>query len=179
MLALICDSLPFNENDAVLDYGCGAGDYTFYISSRCKKIIGLDISVVKAKTRFKNIDFRRQDSDKKIELDSNSVDKIICINVIEHAKEYKKLLKDLKRVLKPGGWLFITTFDREFVLHNLHNDSTHVFEWNKKEFEEFISVEFDIVKSIKYGSFFNYYPLNKLITKVLKPELCLVATKRF
>jgi hypothetical protein len=87
------------------------------------------------------------------------------------------LLKEFKRVLKPNGKLFITSYDKYFILHRILNDLTHVIEWSQEEFENLISREFKIIKSFKYGSFFNYRIINWLLVKLLQPELCIYAEK--
>lgn len=41
--------------------------------------------------------------------EDNTFDKITCVSVIEHVQDDRKALKELIRVLKPGGRLIITT----------------------------------------------------------------------
>ncbi len=177
MLKRIGEKLNINKMDVVVDYGCGAGDYTNYFQSKCKDIVGIDINVIRASKRFPNTKFKVQVSKKKIDLKSSSVDKIICVNVIEHVVNYSNLLKEFRRVLKPGGLLFITTFDINFILHNLHYDPTHVIEWDKKEFTALVSKYFGVIDLFSYGSFFKYWPVNNILVKLLKPELCVLACK--
>jgi SAM-dependent methyltransferase len=40
-------------------------------------------------------------------LPDNSVDAIICMSVLEHVEEPQKAVKEMHRVLKPGGYCFI------------------------------------------------------------------------
>ncbi len=40
-------------------------------------------------------------------LADNSVDAIICISVLEHVEEPQKAVRELYRVLKPGGYCYI------------------------------------------------------------------------
>ncbi len=40
-------------------------------------------------------------------LENNSVDAIICIALLEHVEEPQKAVKEMYRVLKPGGYLYI------------------------------------------------------------------------
>ena len=108
---------------------------------------------------------------------SDNFDVILAVNLIEHVHDFEFLLNEFERILKKGGYLFITTYDTNFVLHKILNDPTHVYEWDEISFEKFISKKFKIIKSFKHGSFFNYYPFNKIIVRFLKPELCVVATK--
>jgi len=98
--------------------------------------------------------------------------------VIEHVPDYLFLLSEFERVLVKGGELFITSYDKYFILHSILNDPTHVIEWNMDEFKTLIENKFEVKNYFKYGSFFNYRMINRLIVKVLKPELCIFARKR-
>jgi len=41
-------------------------------------------------------------------LEDNSVDGIVCLNVLEHVIDPGKAIREIKRVLKPGGKIFLT-----------------------------------------------------------------------
>ena len=42
-------------------------------------------------------------------LDDDSIDLILCIYVLEHIKDYAKILTEFRRILRPGGRLFVAT----------------------------------------------------------------------
>lgn len=174
LIKKIVKSMNFKKNDIVLDYGCGAGDFSNTISFYTNNVVGLDIKIKNAAIKFPLIKFLEQKSNK-IDFPDNYFDKIVAVNVIEHVHDYMHLLNEFKRVLKKGGKLFISSYDSNFILHSILNDPTHVIEWNQRQFEELIGKQFLIVKSFKYGSFFNYKPINKIIVKILQPEICIVA----
>jgi ubiquinone/menaquinone biosynthesis C-methylase UbiE len=169
--------LKLKKTDRILDYGCGAGDLTHSVSNIATDTIGVDINIDKAVARFPQNTFRPQIGYKMKYFKDGYFDKIIAINVIEHIHHFEKLLNELNRILKPGGKIFITTYDTKFILHSVLYDPTHVIEWDKSTFENLLSQHFTIEKSFKSGSFFNYIPFNKIIVRFLKPELCIVATK--
>jgi len=172
----IVSSMNFVKDDYVLDYGCGAGDMTNTISNYSDHVTGVDINITGAVSKFRKLNFKKQ-TGIKIDFLDNYFDKIVAVNVIEHVRDYNYLLNEFKRVLKPKGMIFITSYDKNFVLHKILNDPTHVIEWDLNEFEEIFKKDFIILKSFKYGSFFNYRPLNKIIVKILKPEICILAVK--
>lgn len=162
----------------VLDYGCGAGDYTNFISKITKNVVGADISTKIAEKRFPELKFKKINIAKKmLPFENNSFEVVVAVNVIEHVHDFENLLTEFKRILKSNGTIFITTYDVNFILHRILNDPTHVYEWTEVEFTKLIDNKFKIIKSFKYGSFFNFYPWNKLIVKFLKPELCVIARK--
>jgi SAM-dependent methyltransferase len=52
--------------------------------------------------------------------DDSSIDVVYCISVLEHTRDYRTIVRDFKRVLRPGGRLIIT-FD--VSLDGLHDIS--------------------------------------------------------
>ncbi|MFB6088203.1 MAG: class I SAM-dependent methyltransferase [Candidatus Aenigmatarchaeota archaeon] len=51
-----------------------------------------------------------------------SFDLIICTEVIEHIRDWKGALRNIKGVCKPGGIIFITTRSRGFPYHPIPED---------------------------------------------------------
>ena len=177
MLQKIITLFPdFTSRSSLLDYGCGAGDYAIHFSSISKHIVGVDRDIKQAKKSSAQVTWLASES-AKIPLPSNSFDFVICVNVIEHMFNFDMTMKELHRVLKPGGKLFITTYDTNFILHSILYDSTHVYEWTGQEFTRYVGTYFSVLQSFNYGTFFNYYPANFLIKEILKPELCVLAQK--
>lgn len=174
LLREIRKNFPIQETDKVLDYGCGNGDYSNYCRQITKSVIGVDIDVSLASLRYPNISFRKQ---KKTTLmfGNHTFDKIVCINTIEHVWDAEKLLKEFKRILKPKGCLLITTLDTDFFLHQYSFDYTHIFEWNLETFRLLISKYFKVELSKNYGALFNYYPYNLVLSKIIKPDLLIIA----
>lgn len=71
-----------------------------------------DILKVKKNINYFTADLERQDVMYKIDLTQipfkkKAFDNIICIHVLEHINDDMKALKELYRILKPGGWAII------------------------------------------------------------------------
>lgn len=108
----------FSKIDIVLDAGCGSGNTTFYLSDRVERVVGVDQSqqaITFASSLVKNsspekINFVRSDLEN-LPFKKNSFSKIILFEVVEHLtlSQYKKIIKELYRILKPGGSLYLTT----------------------------------------------------------------------
>lgn len=54
----------------------------------------------------------------KMPFEEGSYDIVLCTQVLEHVKDPQQVCKELARVLKPGGYLFLTT-PQSSPLHNL------------------------------------------------------------
>lgn len=104
----VIDSVP-----TVLDYGCGAGNLTSHLINLGCKVISADISqkfLDLIKTRYTDNKlhgvFKLNGNDLS-EIDSESIDMIAVYSVLHHIPDYLTAVKDMIRVLKPGGILFL------------------------------------------------------------------------
>ncbi len=106
--------LEFIKNKTVLDFGCGTGSLSLFLNRLgAKSIIGVDLienDIVIARNRLTNekIDFMLAKNSNSIELENNSIDVIACFDVMEHIIEYKSIIKEWYRVLRPGGKILIS-----------------------------------------------------------------------
>lgn len=99
----------FSRNKKVLEYGCGTGSYAIALSRMAESVYGVDISEVgiesarnKAeKERLDNASFLVMDAEE-LQFTDNSFD-VVCGTGILHHLNLDKALKEIKRVLKPGG----------------------------------------------------------------------------
>ena len=53
---------------------------------------------------------------------TDSVDLIICTEMLEHAPDWRAAVNKMKAALKPGGWLLLTTRSVGFPLHEYPGD---------------------------------------------------------
>lgn len=98
----------------VLDYGAGrgvrhltGGSYEIKITNlkgKCRKVIGVDVDPVVVENSSLDEAYVMQ-SDSKIPLPDNSVDLVMSWAVFEHISNPEEACAELRRVLKPGGWI--------------------------------------------------------------------------
>lgn len=100
----------------ILDVGCGYGRTLEQLyQNGYKNLIGIDFSekmIQRGKKQYPYLDLRVKLQDN-IELKSESCDAVILFAVLTciiNNQEQLKLLKDIERVLKPGGILYINDF---------------------------------------------------------------------
>lgn len=104
-----------------LDFGCGSGYGTAILAETAAEAIGVDASpraVAMCAERFDrpNLRFVQIEPNYTLPFEDDSFDVITSCQVIEHMPEVRPYLEVLKRVLKPGGRLIITTCNRDFRL---------------------------------------------------------------
>lgn len=79
------------------------------ILSRQLKDEGHDVTISNYYPQnFENIKEIHQDLNKRVELDDNQFDIVICREVIEHVESVPHVLREFNRILKPGGKLILT-----------------------------------------------------------------------
>lgn len=112
------ETLPLKEGMHILDVGCGAGKQCFsYFDTLHGRasIVGGDISdelLAKAreenKRRGTDIFFTELNFNKPFAFEDNSFDLASCSFAIYYAENIPFTIKEMHRVLKPGGYLFTT-----------------------------------------------------------------------
>jgi SAM-dependent methyltransferase len=100
--------LPYKRNGILLDVGCGFGAFLGAAKSVGWKAWGVEVAslAVSVASRYHDV-FHGYLSDAPYE--PNSFDVVRLNNVIEHVPSPRALLGDIRRVIRPGGLLFIST----------------------------------------------------------------------
>ena len=135
------------QGKAVLDIACGEGYGSSLLADAGESVIGVDISAdavahAAAKYRKPNLEFR-VGSCAAIPLTDASVDLVVSFETIEHHSEHEKMLCEIKRVLRPGGVLVMSSPDKaEYTVHAAHENAFHVKELYAEEFQALIGKYF-------------------------------------
>ena len=131
-----------NRNDLrVLDLGSGTGFFTDLLASSYNQVIGLDFSkkMLKFAQQSRNKDIVWLEADAhQIPLQDETIDFIYSNLVIQWCEPLDVAIKEMLRVLKPGGLIIFTTLV-EGTLHELKSswrqvdDDQHVIDFKTEE----------------------------------------------
>ena len=102
-LALIIKNLGDIAGKTVLDIGCGAGDEVRELAIKYSphRIIGIDLKVSKS-SASDNWLIKNGDATK-LDFEADTFDAVYSRGAFEHIGDIKATLREVKRVLKPGG----------------------------------------------------------------------------
>lgn len=116
----VLEELKLKDGDKVLDLGCGNGYYSYLLSKLPIKlnITGIDnhvsaIDDARNRVGERNVKFIIGNAEK-IPFQKNYFDKVVMSEIIEHVKDDIEVLKEARRVLKPGGILVLTTPNKDY-----------------------------------------------------------------
>lgn len=134
----------------VLDAGCGNG-YGLRILEAAgpARLIGVDLSeeaVARARSEVDGSTEVVQGDVRDLTFDDDSFDVAICFEVIEHIEGQAQALAELRRLLRPGGTLLISSPNRGvYTPGNPH----HVREFQPKELESALQAHFAHVELLQ------------------------------
>lgn len=100
----------------VLDVGCGPGYGAARLAGVARCCLGIDadpaaLAYARAHYRRPNLAFAQMRAER-LALPDGAADLVTCFEVLEHLPDEHVLLRELARVLRPGGWLLLSTPNR-------------------------------------------------------------------
>jgi SAM-dependent methyltransferase len=117
-MALITSLLPLAERRwRVLDAGCGAGEYVALLRARGYDALGIEYQAEKVErwlATYPGDDSVKQGDLEHLPLPDASVDAALLNEVLEHVPNEVAALRELFRVLRPGGKLVVLSPNRLF-----------------------------------------------------------------
>lgn len=108
--------IKHNNYELVLDLGCGTGEFYEMLIEFTKSYVGIDYSesmISRAKKKYGETKQKPEfivASGENIPFDQDSFDMICAIGYVQYFVDPSNALKEISRVLKPGGSLIIQSF---------------------------------------------------------------------
>src|SRR3990170_1883280 len=115
---LVFSLFEIKLGDAVLDVGCGTGNYTIELAKRGADVIGIDnseemVGLARRKAEGGRLKVFFQVADAlKLSFPDDSFDLIVSNGLLCFLKEPEKALMEMYRVLKPGGRLAVGVLNK-------------------------------------------------------------------
>jgi SAM-dependent methyltransferase len=135
----------------VLDVVSGEGYGSTLLAQTAKSVVGVEISdgtVSHAATLYacSNLRFLQGDA-RQLPLDASSVDVVVSFETHEHFFEHDRFLKEVRRVLRPGGRLIFSSPDRNiYSVDGTAANPYHIRKLKRREIEELLRLVFPNVE---------------------------------
>jgi 2-polyprenyl-3-methyl-5-hydroxy-6-metoxy-1,4-benzoquinol methylase len=107
-----------NSGGVLVDVGCGSGRLWSFVGDRVDRYLGVD--VIRYDGLPEAIEFIPFDLDSgKVSLADGSADLVCAVEVIEHLENPRAFVRELVRLVKPGGFVIVTTPNQLSLLSKL------------------------------------------------------------
>lgn len=108
VLGRVIDELGLPPGAEILDAGCGSGRNMVELA-RYGEVVGIELSDASvAVARQRGVGEVIEGSVERLPFDDDSFDFAVCLDVIEHLDDDLGTLRELRRVIRPGGRLLVT-----------------------------------------------------------------------
>ena len=131
----------------VLDAACGEGYGSALLAASAVSVTGIDRSeesIAHARGRYQapNLDFQAADC-LDLPFGADSFDCIVSFETLEHLADHDGLLREFRRVLRPDGFLLLSSPDKAVYSDTLQNrNEFHVRELYRHELESLLQAHF-------------------------------------
>ncbi len=141
MLQLYASRARLRDGQRVLDLGCGWGSFSLWAAERYphSEIVALSNShaqreFIESAARAHGVsNLRCVTSDVRgVEFDGASFDRVVCVEMFEHMRNYRALLERIARWLRPDGELFVHVFAHRHYAYAFEDRGPS--DWMAREF---------------------------------------------
>lgn len=143
------DFVRAKAGECILDYGCGTGTYLDYFYRENIDITGVELSedIVKKMVKM-GFKVKLAKDFSKLPFDDEEFDKIYLMQVFEHVLYPKSTLSEIRRILKPGGELYLALPNYNSMWRKFFGDCWvsgwftpfHLYQYNKNSLETMVGM---------------------------------------
>jgi GT2 family glycosyltransferase/SAM-dependent methyltransferase len=138
----------------VLDVACGEGYGSSMLAQHARRVVGVDIdrgTIERARAKYTadNLNFV-EGSCTALPAASGSIDLVVSFETIEHIREQEAFLAEVRRVLRPGGTLVISSPERGF--YNRYRATPNEFHVRELSRDEFVALLERTFAHVRTGS---------------------------
>ena len=114
------DSLAELSGKAVLDIGCGGGILAESMARRAARVTGIDLAgkplgvarLHALETGVENVEYREVAAEALAAERPRAFDVVTCMEMLEHVPEPASVVQACGTLVRPGGWVFFSTLNR-------------------------------------------------------------------
>jgi 2-polyprenyl-6-hydroxyphenyl methylase/3-demethylubiquinone-9 3-methyltransferase len=104
----------------VLDVGCGGGILSDSMARKGAQVLGIDLSTKALKVaalhaleaQTPNVAFQEISAEALADQQPAKFDVVTCMEMLEHVPDPSSIVRACARLVKPGGWVFFSTLNR-------------------------------------------------------------------
>lgn len=139
----------YSRGKSVLDVACGAGYGSAMLAEVADYVIGADldeevVSHAGEKYRRENLAYRVEDAET-LSFKDASFDIVVSFETIEHLSNVHQYLKEVRRVLKPGGTFLVSTPKVRRTTERPRNPH-HTIEFSARDLRALLGRYFPVVE---------------------------------
>jgi len=147
------DKINLQKECKILDGGCGTGAELIFLQ-QYGEVYGVDLSPIAIKfCKERGLSKVKVADLSKLPFQDNFFDLVCLMDVIEHIKDSQIILKEIKRVLKPGGHVFLTVPALPFIFSLHDTQQGHFRRYRKSSLREFFDKAGFKEKRLSYFNF--------------------------